>query len=431
MNNNSNDSSIDPKLNFFLISSLQCQIFNSRSYCVYSTFLILISHVLFCIAFALTVYRMNQLVERFRNQYNLSLIWLLSIVLIFSIDILEFIVVGDPYIYSKLTIGLICASACLLITICLRHLELNRFSDPQFYRNIITIAFVGALFILIVISRMWSNRNMNKLSNIDKQSKKVYRALNLHQVLYYLVLLMFASVQIYENVKFNIFRCFTNSTYVFWLCGAFLQTFYASILPMSPKYDFIFYRTYLLSSTILVILMQDAVVELERVKQKMLNRNANLSSISMKEFRMGNNGEPMMAKNDFRFVENAFQNPKTINLEEAAEEDVFDRRTYKNVYLNQNGNRMAAEVVVVPQQMSVLNDSYVPVVMDNGPVDPRVYRNKLNMIYLFILILIALMLIAIFCLLSRVRFNFMTYQMFMIHPVTLLVSVFLKRYGYI
>lgn len=72
MNNNSSDTgnSTSPAVNlsFFLPSPLQCECYNGQTYCVYASFLILVSYILFAASFCLTFFRMNQLGERFRNQ---------------------------------------------------------------------------------------------------------------------------------------------------------------------------------------------------------------------------------------------------------------------------------------------------------------------------------------------------------------------------
>lgn len=63
------NSSSTVAINFFLMSPSQCQIYgNKRPYCVYATLLVFVSYFLFAVLFGVTLYRMNQLAERFRNQ---------------------------------------------------------------------------------------------------------------------------------------------------------------------------------------------------------------------------------------------------------------------------------------------------------------------------------------------------------------------------
>lgn len=165
---------------------------------------------------------------------------MLSISLFYSIDLLEYVLVGDPYIHSRLSIGITCVCLCFLILICLRYIEQNQQKDPQFYRNMMGIAITVVLLLFIVIVRTWSEsrrtalRKLVENKNIEKNGRQLFTG---YLLFYQIVYLLFGSIQIYENTKSSIYRVFTNLAYVFWLGAALLQTFYLSILPQSPKYN--------------------------------------------------------------------------------------------------------------------------------------------------------------------------------------------------
>lgn len=165
-------------------------------------------------------------------RYNLSLLWLYSILLIYCIDMLEFIVVGDAYVHSKFSIIVVCLSLCLIVSLCLRYIDLNKRNDPQFYRNMIGLCFTLCFFAIIVFTRVWLSR-WYRPKNARDSDRGVRDST--YYFLYQIVLLMFSTVQLYENVKANFARVLTNSAYVIWISAAMLQSFYLSILPQSPR----------------------------------------------------------------------------------------------------------------------------------------------------------------------------------------------------
>lgn len=173
----------------------------------------------------------------------MSLIWLYSILLIFSIDLLEFIIVGDPYVHSRLSIVVVMITMCFLITLCIRYFDLNHLKDPHFYRGMFGLAFTIVLLVLILITRMWASSHekalakttLNSNSNPNNKKNMGENMTRLYMRLYQIVLLMLGSVQIYENARAHMARIFTNMAYVLWLGACALQVFYLSTLPTTRK----------------------------------------------------------------------------------------------------------------------------------------------------------------------------------------------------
>lgn len=159
------------------------------------------------------------------------MVWLYSIFLIFSIDLLEVIVATDPYVHSRLSTVAVCITLCFLIMLCLRYVDLNHFKDPHFYRAMFGLATTIVLLVLILITRVWDANNKSSLStNTTKQASTPF-----YMYLYHMVLLIFGWVQLFDNAQVSIARVLTNMAYVLWLSACALQAFYLSTLPQSNK----------------------------------------------------------------------------------------------------------------------------------------------------------------------------------------------------
>lgn len=100
---------------FFLIATDKCTRNYSSSYCYYSSFVVLCGYLCNMSAIGFVLYRLLQLKTKFRNQYNLTLLWLCSILLVALIDIIEFISTGNGKIYSSAIILI----QCILIVLCI------------------------------------------------------------------------------------------------------------------------------------------------------------------------------------------------------------------------------------------------------------------------------------------------------------------------
>lgn len=135
--------------------------------------------------------------------------------------------------------------------------------------------------------------------------------------------------------------------------------------------------------------------------------------------------------NRLRFVENAFQGiasggggggggsvdggMKAPN----DEEDVFDRRVYKQMHLG--GHVQLEPMTLVEEENPYLKTT----ILATNNID---YRNRLRVFYLSIITLILFILIATFCLLYRVRFSFFTFLVLIASPSTIVFSAILKRF---
>lgn len=194
-NNASAPEYFNLKFNIFLVSIEECKKNNPSFYCKYSAFLILCGYLCLLSVFPLMLNRMNKLGKRFRNQYNISFLWLCSIALMFSIDLLEFILNGDPNLYSMAIIAtiIVCILFCFItIASYMRNYSI----EGSAYRNGLTIFFSISIFIIVFLGRLWSKSRLQKFPNIDQQSPNSYHMLNTHFFLFYFVYVLFASVQV-------------------------------------------------------------------------------------------------------------------------------------------------------------------------------------------------------------------------------------------
>lgn len=180
------------KINFFLVSTREC-IENSPSvYCNYSASLITFGHICLLFYFPLMFFRMNKLDNRFRNQYNVSLLWLCSLILIFSIDLLEFSITHNPNIYSMVIISTTILNIILGFIFTFKYLKTYS-KDGVFFKQILTIAFTICVFIIIFIARVISKKSLLKIQQYDQET---YTKVNTHLFLYYFVYVLFGFSQV-------------------------------------------------------------------------------------------------------------------------------------------------------------------------------------------------------------------------------------------
>ena len=177
-------------------------------------------------------------------------------------------------------------------------------------------------------------------------------------------------------------------------------------------------------TTVLYILIQDIASQISRLKIKLSQRHLNVSMIT-NELK-GGDGLDNYPNNRLRFVENAFQG-KPASSAANDEEEVFDRNAYKQMYLSGQ-----------PQSMTIDEECYVDTTVemsrvgtDNGPLDPSIFRTRLRISYISLIAIMVFIVIANVCLLYRVGFSFSTFQLLLISPMTLVVSVMLKHFQFI
>ena len=196
MNSTTNNQALATlRINTFFPSLGGCLKYNNYALCNYSSLMVVCGHIIQLCVFPALIFRMSNLTKRFRNQYNISFLWLCSILLISSIDLLEFIIVGNGQIYTSLTVILISIYFVLgLVTIMkyMRNYSINAVS----YQNGITMIFSLCIFSLIFFARIWSSRTLSKFPNLSHDSPTAFYLLNTYFFLYYFVYVMFATVQV-------------------------------------------------------------------------------------------------------------------------------------------------------------------------------------------------------------------------------------------
>lgn len=426
LNSDKNESDYE-SMNIFLVNTNDCRNYNDNRYCVYSALLVTFGHLLYTSAFFFILLRINRLQERFRNQYNLSFLWLLSILSIAFVDLLEYTVSDDVYLYSKFIILLVIVQMFLLLMIIYKYLVFNYIHTNIFWNFIMKIIFTIVLFVLLIIGRLWSSA---KLSKFNEVNARMYRLLNTHTFMYFFVYIMFGCVQLYANVKNNFARCLTNSSYALWIIGAFFQLFYASLLPASAQYEIFHYRNYFLYNTILVVLVQDCILSLEKLSERRFHL-ANMKQVSMREFKLDANGQPVStritntsnssAKNTGA-LENAFQ---ADGSPDDNEEDVFDLRVY-------NGQLVEGAVYEKTTQPIVsISNAANDYSFNTSDLTVEEIVREARHIYIFLLMICLLLVISHVSLFKSVTFSFITVLMILVQPVTIVVSLLLKRFSYI
>ena len=91
-------------------------------------------------------------------------------------------------------------------------------------------------------------------------------------------------------------RCLSNPCYIAWILGSFMLSFYSSMLPSRPAFDFVHYRNYFQMSVVLVIVLQE--LNYKRLHLQTLERRSYLSSICMDEFTTVPSSAPAASKKE-------------------------------------------------------------------------------------------------------------------------------------
>ncbi len=186
---------LQSSINFLFVSTDYCQTKNSNSYCNYSVFIILLGYMSIMFVFPFLLHRMRQLSKKFRNQYSISFLWLASICLIFSIDLIEFFLIHDGRLYSAgiAIFQLISVFTCLLTTV---HYFRNYSSDGSLARNILIVLFTIITFIVAFIGRFLSKKSMSNYPYLDQLSPISFHIINTHFFFYFFIYVLFAIVQV-------------------------------------------------------------------------------------------------------------------------------------------------------------------------------------------------------------------------------------------
>ena len=202
-NGSSTDGGDSLAMQFLFVSIETCAKTNRRAYCHYASFLILLGYVCHMFVFPLLVMRMRELKSRFRNQYNLSFLWLCCMLLMTAIDILEFTLSLDARLFSVAIFGF----ATFFFVACLTTMlvYMRRYSsDGSFRQNSVAMVFTIFFFIAIVIVRLSAST-----STSTKWSKSKSKTGSLAWYLvffgYFLVYCGFATVQVKKIVLIFLF----------------------------------------------------------------------------------------------------------------------------------------------------------------------------------------------------------------------------------
>jgi hypothetical protein len=208
MNHSNKSSEIKvSSVNAFLISTNECTKSSSIYYCNYVASIILIGYLMHLAVFPLTLLRMKQLKKKFRNQYNLSLVWLCSLLLMSFIDILEYIVTGDANLFSYFIVLVQCFYffACLMtIFIYVRYYEVN---GAQ-HQNVFKLAVTFILFLIIIFTRIWTSSLESNKNSSEKLSPGLftYTGKLAHFYVYYVIYVVFALCQVSfsKSIKYTL-----------------------------------------------------------------------------------------------------------------------------------------------------------------------------------------------------------------------------------
>ena len=189
----SNGSDTDSSINFWLVFVDKCEGRFGHVYCNYAALMVLIGFFLQMMVMPLVISRIRALGARFRNQYNLSFIWLCSIVLTIYIDLIEYMFSYDGHIQSKMITFVNCVFFVLAIWMLF---EYWRFYDVVGMNNS-WIHFIWTLFslclaVLIGIARVWAYKHTDE--NTDE--KLANKAIKSYTFLYFWVYVIFGFTQV-------------------------------------------------------------------------------------------------------------------------------------------------------------------------------------------------------------------------------------------
>jgi hypothetical protein len=191
---------MNTNFNFFFPSTDTCYENKTKFFCNYASILIFGGYFLHMFIFPLIILRMKDLKTRFRNQYSISILWLCSITLMTSIDLIEFILVGDRRVFSIFIVLFVCVYfvACILAVVIYMR---NYANDGTHYQNALAILFSTCVFLIILFARIWSHKTLLKYSVKSKETTPfAFYILNTYFFLYYFVYVLFASVQVFFSL---------------------------------------------------------------------------------------------------------------------------------------------------------------------------------------------------------------------------------------
>lgn len=209
-NNTTNDTEklnnifdfMNTNFNLLFPSTNTCHEHKTRFFCNFAAILIFFGYILQMSIFPLIILRMKTLKTRFRNQYSISILWLCSIALMTSIDLIEFILVGDQRVFSIFIVIFICVYfiACIFA---IGFYMRNYANDGTHYQNALAILFSACVFLIILFARIWSHKTLLKYSVKSKETTPfAFYVLNTYFFLYYFVYVLFGTVQVFYMFKF-------------------------------------------------------------------------------------------------------------------------------------------------------------------------------------------------------------------------------------
>jgi hypothetical protein len=179
----------------FFVKTKECLHHFTPSFCNYSAFLILTGYILFMLVWPFTIKRMQFIKNKFRNQYNLNFLWLCSIILIICIDLSEYVISGDGYVYSHCITLINCFQIFLGVLTLVKFMEYNVI-DGRSFQNMMSLLFSLIFLIIMIVARLWTRRILSRVKHIEKLTAFDYYILNTHFFLYYIVYSIFACVQV-------------------------------------------------------------------------------------------------------------------------------------------------------------------------------------------------------------------------------------------
>ena len=192
---NSTFDDLSSRVNFIFVSTEYCKTKLNSFNCNYSSLVIFFGYILFFLVIPLTIYRVQQLKFNFRNQYNLNLLWICSILLIALIDFTEFMVATDGRVYSIMIIIALVFYIIGCIILIMRYIRLYSI-EGAWLENLLIIIFTISIYVLIIIARVLSKKSLSKATMTELSDPLFYNLLNTHFLIYYFVYVLFATVQV-------------------------------------------------------------------------------------------------------------------------------------------------------------------------------------------------------------------------------------------
>jgi hypothetical protein len=193
LNSSNSTNNQQSSFNFFLLATDECLLRSNKSFCNYIAFIVVISQFLFTFVFPFIWYRLRVLNQNYRNQYNLSFVWLLSIFALISIDIIEFLLFRNGQIYS---VTIIFFNVCQLIGCSLCIMRFRRvyadFDKQNNFKILITIGFI----VFVLITRVL-------IVNYSKDSENAsFYTVNNNLLLYFVIFSVFSMLQVNFHLCF-------------------------------------------------------------------------------------------------------------------------------------------------------------------------------------------------------------------------------------